>query len=146
MTTNIWQLLAFKFALDSMPVRYRSIIYVQNLSVLNNICTNTYILYKNVHQTHISYRQPINCIQQILLYYQQGVVVVQSIIIRSMNQTLPQHVTILSCNHNKLNHKSRKQVEYHVYLYRFISDFKMLSKEEQEVVLVEGGVWDHFNI
>ena len=58
-----------------------------------------------------------------------------------MNQTLPQHVISLSCNHNGQNHhKSRQRVGYHVYLPRSFYDFKILSKEEQEVALVEGGV------
>ena len=39
-----------------MPVRYSYVIYTQNLSIVNNILTNNYILYKNMYWMFINYR------------------------------------------------------------------------------------------
>ena len=59
-----------------------------------------------------------------------------------MNRTTPYRIINLPRSEKELNNSSRNRKGYYTYVSRFFSDFEILSKEEQEAVLVDNGIWD----
>ena len=59
-----------------------------------------------------------------------------------MNQSTPHRIVNLPRSKKELENSSRSRKGYHTYVSHFFSDFKLLSKEQQETVLVDRGIWD----
>ena len=59
-----------------------------------------------------------------------------------MNYTIPCRSINLTRSEKEMNNDSRNRKGYHTYVSHFFSDLKLLSKEEQEAVLVDNSIWD----
>ena len=61
------------------------------------------------------------------------------------NITIADHILDLPRTKNERSNNSRGCKGYHVYVSHFFSDFKLQAKEDQEIMLVDYGIWDELD-
>ena len=61
------------------------------------------------------------------------------------NITISNHILDLPRTKKERSNNNKKRKGYHVYVSHFLSDFKLQAKEDQEIMLVNYGIWDELD-